>query len=375
MAQDFLGQLDGGVMLCTMAPDGGGPSALRGPNALTQALARNARGYNAYYVVNAVRSGVNKKPAKGEIETIRAVAGDIDWDRKKFNGRFREGTQELANTVLTALIKETSPQPSWIIFTGGGLQPIWLIEPLPNTPENVERAEALGACIADRFGGDGVQNIDRILRLPVPPTRNTTLADILEDNPVPAPAKAGVRWRTPAETGRLLAMMTPGHIEQVEAAKRAGKRMVGGLYRRTRPTKDGAKVSRWEVRFDGVAGCLRVPAGGSSRQTIMVVEGASVRSRLLSPREAARLMGLADSYTLPANTNEVLALMGDGVVVPVVRHLAQHILEPVLAAQGDQMQAAGVTDAADGEINIWDGVDIEDEIDTGNEVELDEVVP
>ena len=167
-------------------------------------------------------------------------------------------------------------------------------------------------------------------------------------------------------------MMTPGHIEQVEAAKRAGKRMVGGLYRRTRPTKDGAKVSRWEVRFDDVAGCLRVPTGGSSRQTVMIVEGASVRSRLLSPREAARLMGLADDYTLPANTNEAYGLMGDGVVVPVVRHLAQHILEPVLAAQGDQIQAAGVADAADGEINIWDGVDIEDEIDTANEVELDE---
>ena len=163
-------------------------------------------------------------------------------------------------------------------------------------------------------------------RLPVPPQRNTTFADIIEDEPT------GVRWHTQAETARLMSMMAPGHASQVEAAKRAGKRMVGGLYRRTRPTKDGGKVSRWEIRFDGVAGCLRIPTGGSSRQTVMIVEGDTVRSRLLSPREAARLMGLDDSYTLPTNANEALHLIGDGVVVPVVRFLAESLLEPILGA-------------------------------------------
>ena len=74
--------------------------------------------------------------------------------------------------------------------------------------------------------------------------------------------------------------------------------MVGGLYRRIRPDADGKRIQRAEVRFDDVAGCLRVPAGGSSRQTIVIVEGALVRSRLLSPREAARLMGLSDNYLL-----------------------------------------------------------------------------
>ena len=48
----------------------------------------------------------------------------------------------------------------------------------------------------------------------------------------------------------------------------------------------------------------------------MIVEGDLVRSRLLSPREAARLMGLPDSYKLPANYNDAYGLMGDGVVGP-----------------------------------------------------------
>jgi DNA (cytosine-5)-methyltransferase 1 len=157
--------------------------------------------------------------------------------------------------------------------------------------------------------------------LPVPPKRNSIFADIIEDDP------RGLRWHTEAETGRLIGMMTPPHLAKVEAAKCAGRRMVGGLYKRIR---DG--VQRAEVRFDDVAGCLRVPTGGSSRQTIVIVDGASVRSRLLSPREAARLMGLPDGYLLPSNYNDAYGLMGDGVAVPVVRFLAAHILEPVLQA-------------------------------------------
>jgi DNA (cytosine-5)-methyltransferase 1 len=159
-------------------------------------------------------------------------------------------------------------------------------------------------------------------RLPPLPTRNSTFADILEDDP------NGVRWHTEAETNRLLGMMSAANLAKVEAARRVGKRMVGGLYRRTRD------VQRAEIRFDDVAGCLRTPAGGSSRQTIMIVEGESVRSRLLSPREAARLMGLPDDYVLPSNYNEAYHLAGDGVAVPVVRFLAAHILEPVLRARG-----------------------------------------
>jgi putative DNA primase/helicase len=53
-----------------------------------------------------------------------------------------------------------------IILTGGGVQPIWLIEPMLATEPNASRAEAVGAYVTQRFGGDPVQNIDRVLRLP-----------------------------------------------------------------------------------------------------------------------------------------------------------------------------------------------------------------
>lgn len=162
--------------------------------------------------------------------------------------------------------------------------------------------------------------------LPKPALRNTGLADVIEDKP------EGVKWHTAAETKRLLGMMSDTNIGKVNAAKRSGRRMVGTIYKRTRADgPNGTKVQRAEVRFDDVAGCLRTPAGGSSRQTIIIVDGNKVRSRLLSPREAARLMGLPDDYALPEKYNDAYHLAGDGVAVPVVRFLAECILEPIVA--------------------------------------------
>jgi DNA (cytosine-5)-methyltransferase 1 len=164
------------------------------------------------------------------------------------------------------------------------------------------------------------------LNLPVPAKRTTVFADLLEADP------AGVRWHTKTETKRFLDMMSPINRKKVEDARTSGKATVGAIYKRTRPDGSGRRVQRAEIRFDDIAGCLRTPVGGSSRQFLMFVEGKSVRSRLLSPREAARLMGLPDSYDLPDNYNEAYHLAGDGLVVPAVRHLAKHILEPTLAS-------------------------------------------
>lgn len=161
--------------------------------------------------------------------------------------------------------------------------------------------------------------------VPAPAVSNVGLAALIEEEP------ADVRWHAREETMRFLAMMSASNREKVERARASGKRMVGAIYRRTRLDK-GEKVQRAEVRFDDVAGCLRTPGGGSSRQFIMVVEGRSVRTRLLSGREAARLMGLPDEYILPHNYNEAYHLMGDGLAVPVVRHLAENLLYPLVNA-------------------------------------------
>jgi DNA (cytosine-5)-methyltransferase 1 len=169
---------------------------------------------------------------------------------------------------------------------------------------------------------------------PPPPPRTKVLADIVEEDPF------DVGWHTPVETRRILAMMSDLNREKVEAAKNARRRLIGTLYKRTRFDGRGGKIQRAEVRFDDLAGCLRTPAGGSSRQLILIVEGDTVRTRLMSGREAARLMGLPESYRLPENYNEAYHLAGDGVVVPVVRHLARHIFEPIVINSANKARAA-----------------------------------
>jgi len=44
-------------------------------------------------------------------------------------------------------------------------------------------------------------------------------------------------------------------------------------------------------------------------------------------------MGLPEDYVLPENYNQAYHLVGDGVAVPVIRFLATHLLEPLLASR------------------------------------------
>lgn len=163
--------------------------------------------------------------------------------------------------------------------------------------------------------------------VPSPPARNTDLAAVLEPD-------AAVTWSLSERTEALLALMAPAHRQAVETRRHAGGRSVGAVFRRMRGGQQRA-----EVRFDGLAGCLRTPRGGSSRQTLLVIDEGQVRSRLLTPREGARLMGLPDTYQLPASQSSGLQVIGDGVAVPAVRWLAETLLEPLVYSKTASLAA------------------------------------
>ncbi len=74
-------------------------------------------------------------------------------------------------------------------------------------------------------------------RMETPPTLTMAFADLIEDEPM------GVSWHTQAQTGRLLELMSPVNRTKVDAAKKAGRRVVGGVYKRTRPTKTASSGS------------------------------------------------------------------------------------------------------------------------------------
>ena len=104
-------------------------------------------------------------------------------------------------------------------------------------------------------------------------------------------------------------------------------RMVATGYRRTR---NGSQ--QLELRFDGVAGCLRTPGGGSSKQYVVVRENGQNHARLLTVREAARLMGAPDSFMLPGTYNDGYYAMGDAVALPVAKFIGKTILLPLAEA-------------------------------------------
>ena len=164
-------------------------------------------------------------------------------------------------------------------------------------------------------------------RLATPAGRSATLGDIVERD---AP-----EWDEPERSRAALAMMSEATRAKLDAVRaevaKTGRTQVGAFFRRTR-VEGGRKIQHVEIRFDGLAGCLRTAAGGSSVQRLLFVERDGLRTRAVTPREAARLMGLPETYRLPQSRSQALDLLGDGVAVPVVAHLAQSLLALLAAA-------------------------------------------
>ena len=165
--------------------------------------------------------------------------------------------------------------------------------------------------------------------------RNTTFADLIEDEAergglAHAGGNAQACWHDEPDQPRRRSKPRRDQAGGWSAASTSGR---GSTTPATRFSARKYALTTWP------AACGRRPAGPAVR-AIMIVEGNKVRSRLLSPREAARLMGLPDDYRLPENYNEAYHLAGDGVAVPVVRFLAAHILESILASAAFAEQKA-----------------------------------
>lgn len=150
--------------------------------------------------------------------------------------------------------------------------------------------------------------------MPKPDKRSDTLSDIVE-------------WGAPVDTHektqQLLSMLSEKHYKELASLDNIA--LPG--YKRTRHGKQ-----QLELRFDGIAGCLRTPKGGSSRQILILKQNGAIATRLLTARETARLMGAPENYWLPTGYNDAYMAMGDAVAVPVVHYLSVNLLAPLAEA-------------------------------------------
>ncbi|MDR1539290.1 MAG: DNA cytosine methyltransferase [Clostridiales bacterium] len=142
-----------------------------------------------------------------------------------------------------------------------------------------------------------------------PSPRETTIKDVIDQG-------------IPFDKDNALRLIPRHHLKRLEEYDE----FIAAGYRRTRQGKQCL-----ELRFDGAAGCLRTPEGGSSKQFLVVKQDGELHARTLTAREAARLMGAPDDYILPEH-NDGYRAMGDAVALPVAKFIGKVFLVRLAAA-------------------------------------------
>ena len=118
---------------------------------------------NIYFHVNTAMRCLDKKADKSDIKSVDWLHVDVDPD-------VGEDIHEEQKRILTLLQKSKGlPEPTMIVFSGGGYQAFWkLAEPIEINGDvaKAEDAERYNLQIEIMLGADSCHNADRIMRLP-----------------------------------------------------------------------------------------------------------------------------------------------------------------------------------------------------------------
>ncbi len=164
---------------------------------------------------------------------------------------------------------------------------------------------------------------------PLPEKVKTDLSCVVEDI-----SDDDNRWWLDDEVQRHLNMMSSINLDYLKELQDLLCYSYCTMYRRIREGKQRA-----ELRKDGIAGCLRTARGGSSRQMLVKAGQGTIRMRLMTPREYARLQGVPDNYPIPSQINQALTGFGDAVCVPVITWVAENILNSLVKSPQENMSA------------------------------------
>lgn len=139
-----------------------------GPNS-TKSLEKWLEEYNGirniYFHVNSTIRDMNRKAQKEEIKSGDWLHIDIDPEKD----RDIEDERERALGLLTHKLPKGIPEPTVIIFSGGGYQGFWKLKEPVVVGGNIEKCqefERYNKRLEHIFDGDHCHNIDRIMRLP-----------------------------------------------------------------------------------------------------------------------------------------------------------------------------------------------------------------
>ncbi len=133
------------------------------------------------------------------------------------------------------------------------------------------------------------------------------------------------RWWNAEKKYLFASSLAPRNAERLSQMQDSRKLTWATAYRRTR----GGKAI-WEIRDDGLAGCLRTTGGGSSKQAIIEAGRGAYRIRWMTGREYAALQGHKSFRFDLERENDAMFALGDAVCVPVVTWIGENYLRPLL---------------------------------------------
>jgi DNA (cytosine-5)-methyltransferase 1 len=157
----------------------------------------------------------------------------------------------------------------------------------------------------------------RLTPLPPLPRRRKSLDAIVERLD-----ETASEWWDEDRKAHLYRQMSPAHKRLLRQLMSGRELAFATVYKRVRPAG-----CRAELRADGVAGCLRTPRGGSSKQFLIQAGVGQWRVRNMTAREYARLQGVPDSYRISVPENQALFGFGDAVCVPAVEWVIREAMD------------------------------------------------
>ncbi|MCU0826831.1 MAG: AAA family ATPase [Tabrizicola sp.] len=168
---------DGGPVNLVAIPPDGKPNgktyrvAESGPAIASLVEKAGLRGCNLYFALNEPRPdlvGGLGKLKETDFAYLRGLAVDLDprEEVEREPGGWAAERERLLS--LAQALTSNGPCPASVaIDTGNGVQLVWLFAvPIENTPETRALVKAQAAGLADALGGDAVQSVDHLFRLP-----------------------------------------------------------------------------------------------------------------------------------------------------------------------------------------------------------------
>lgn len=165
----------------------------------------------------------------------------------------------------------------------------------------------------------------------LPISRDQVLSDVVEQLPSDDP-----RWWDVDRKGKFENSLSKLNHARLENLRKSTRKVWATAYRRTR-----GGVAVWEMRTDGISGCLRTARGGSSKQAVVEAGRGGFRVRWMTPREYARLQGAPEFQFSRVSQVQAMSGFGDAVCVPAVAWLASAYLKPLVCDESRSVVTYG----------------------------------